>query len=125
MSSVVDQISYAECHDRIDDIVVVLPEGLDGLLTGDVGLGHDEVNVFGLETGLVNFLAVVFLFFLLVLGLGGLALGKVLLDLVAGVLTTTGGLGGSQLLSGRSLGLRVQVLDLGLTEDAIRCQLTE
>jgi hypothetical protein len=31
---------------------------------------------------------------------------------------TTGRLGGSQLLSGGGLGLGVQVLDLGLTEDA-------
>lgn len=35
---------------------------------------------------------------------------------VTGVVT--GGLGGSELLSGGSLGLGVQVLNLGLTEDA-------
>lgn len=38
---------------------------------------------------------------------------------VTGVLTTGGGLGGSQLLGSGGLGLRVQVLDLGLTEDAV------
>jgi hypothetical protein len=42
--------------------------------------------------------------------------------LVAGVLL--GGLLGSELLGGGSLGLGVQVLDLSLTEDAVSRQLT-
>lgn len=116
------RISYAECHDRVHDVVVVLPEGLDGLLTGDVGLGHDKVNVLGLEAGLVNLLAVILLLLLLALGLGGLALAEVVLVVVTSVLTTSGGLSSGELLSSRSLGLRVQVLDLGLTEDAVMCQ---
>lgn len=115
--------SYAESHDRVHDIVVVLPEGLDGLLAGDVGLGHDKVDVLGLEAGLVNLLAVVLLFFLLALGLGGLALAEdVVLVVVTSVLTSGGSLGGGKLLSSGSLGLGVQVLDLGLTEDAALCQ---
>ena len=117
--------SYAEGHDRVHDIVVVLPEGLDGLLAGDVGLGHDKVNVLGLEAGLINLLAVVLLFFFLGLDFGGLALAVVVVVVVVVVVTsvlTTGGLGGGQLLSSRSLGLGVQVLDLGLTEDAAMCQ---
>lgn len=119
MSSVVDQISYAECHDRIDDIVVVLPEGLDGLLAGDVGLSHDQINVLGLEASLINLLAIILLLFLLALGLGGLGLAKVVLVVVTSVLVTTTSLGSGQLLSSGSLGLGVQVLNLGLTEDAI------
>lgn len=114
--------SYAESHDRVHDIVVVLPEGLDGLLAGDVGLGHDKVNVLGLEAGLVNLLAVVLLFLLLALGLGGLALAVVVLVVMTSVLTAGGGLGGGKLLSSGSLGLGVQILDLGLTEDAALCQ---
>lgn len=110
------QSSYAERHDGVDNIVVVLPQSLDGLLAGDVSLGHNQVNVLGLEAALVNLLAVILLLFLLGLGLGSLALAKVVLVVVTGVIT--GGLSGSQLLSGRSLGLGVQVLDLGLTEDA-------
>ena len=42
----------------------------------------------------------------------------VVIVVVTGVLTT--GLSGSELLSGGSLGLSVQVLNLGLTEDAGR-----
>lgn len=117
--------SYAESHDRVHDIVVVLPEGLDGLLAGDVSLGHDKVNVLGLEAGLINLLAVVLLFFLLGLDFGGLALAVVVVMVVVVVVTsvlTTGGLGGGQLLSSGSLGLGVQVLNLGLAEDAALCQ---
>lgn len=109
------QSSYTESHDRVDNIIVILPQRLDGLLARDIGLGHNQINVLGLKAALVNLLTVVLLLFLLGLDLGGLALAKVVLVVVTGVLT--GGLGGSQLLGGGSLRLSVQVLNFGLTED--------
>lgn len=110
------QSSYTESHDGVDNIVVILPQCLDGLLARDVGLGHNQINVLGLKAALVNLLAVVLLLFLLGLDLGGLVLAKLVLVVVTGVVT--GGLGGSQLLGGGSLGLCVQVLNLGLSKDA-------
>lgn len=112
--------SYAERHDRVDDIIVVLPEGLDGLLPGHVGLGHDELNVLGLQTRLINLLAVVLILVLLGFGLRSLALA--LSVVVTGVVSGTSGLGSSELLSSTDLRLSVQVLDLGLTEDAVNCK---
>ena len=107
---------YAQGHDGVDNVVVVLLEGLDGLLSADRSLGHDKLNVLGLKTGLVDLLTVILLFLLLLgLNLGGLAL----VGVVVGVLSGTLLLG--ELLGSGSLGLRVQVLNLGLTEDAVFC----
>lgn len=82
---------------------------------------HDELDVLGLKAGLINLLTIILLILLLIL-LGGLALAEdlLLIVVVAGVVTS--GLGGSELLSSRGLGLGVQVLNLGLTEDASRSQ---
>lgn len=77
---------------------------------------HDKLNILSLEAALVDLLTIILLLILLGLDLGGLALAKVVLVVVTGVVT--GSLGGSELLGGGSLGLGVQVLDLGLTEDA-------
>lgn len=105
-------LSYTQCHDGVDNIIVVVFECLDGLLPRHASLSHDEFNVLGLKTGVVDLLAVVLLL-LLLLGLGLLALALVLV----GVLGGSGALSGSELLGGRGLGLGVQVLNLGLTED--------
>lgn len=107
---------YAESHDTVDNVVVVLLEGLDGLLPAHAGLGHDELDVLGLEASVINLLAIVLL---LLLGLStgnGLALVALSGVVVAGVLV--GGLGG-ELLGSLGLGLGVEVLNLGLTEDAV------
>ena len=108
---------YAEGHDAVDNVVVVLLEGLDGLLPADAGLGHDELDVLGLKTGVIDLLTVILL---LLLGLGtldGLALGALGGVVVTGVVV--GRLVG-ELLSSLGLGLGVEVLNLGLTEDAVR-----
>lgn len=109
---------YAQCHDTVDNIVVVLLECLDGLLPTDAGLGHDKLNVLGLETGVVNLLTIVFLL------LGWLA--RTLLNGLALVGTISGVVVGSlvcrlcgELLGGGSLSLNVEVLNLGLTKDAV------
>ena len=107
-------LSYTQCHDGVDNIIVVVFERLDGLLSRHAGLRHDKLNVLGLETRVVDLLAVIFLL-LLLLGLGLLAFTLVLV----GVLGGSGALSGGELLGGGGLGLGVQVLDLGLTEDAV------
>lgn len=109
---------YAEGHNGVDDIVIVLPQGLDGLLAGNVGLGNDQVNVLGLEAALVNLLTIVLL--LVLLGLDSLAEVRVIVTGVVVASVVTGSLSGSELLGGGSLGLGVQILNLGLTEDAKR-----
>ena len=113
-------LSYAEGHDRVDNVVVVLLQSLDGLLPADVCLGHDEFDVFGFETGVVDLFAVIF-FFLLglfrVTTLDGLAL-------VAVIVIMTGVISGrlcGKLLRGTGLGGRVEVFNLGLSEDAVDC----
>lgn len=110
---------YAESHDRVDDVVVVLLQGLDGLLAGDGCLLHNELDVLGLETRIIDLLTVILLLLNLLLGLLVLALlvSVVVVVVVAGVVVTLL-LGLGELLGGGSLGLRVQVLDLSLTEDA-------
>lgn len=108
----------AERHDGVDNVVVVLLQRLDSLLPAHRGLGHDELNVLGLETSLVDLLTVVLLLDLLLGGLDGLALVVVVM-----VVVVTGVVVGTslalELLSGGSLGLGVEVLNLGLTEDAV------
>ena len=119
-SSLSGSTSYAEGHDGVDDIIVVLAQGLDGLLPGHVGLSHDQVNVLGLEATLVNRLAIILL--IVLLGLGGLCAEFGLVLVVVASVLTASSLSGGQLLGSRSLGLGVQVLDLGLTEDAASSQ---
>lgn len=106
-----------QCHDGVDDIVVVLLEGLDSLVAADAGLGHDELNVLVLDALGVNLLAVILLLLLLgVVGLVGVAVAGVV---VAGVVVLGGALGG-ELGSGGLLSGSGGVLNLGLTEDAVR-----
>lgn len=115
----VRQCLYAQRHDTVDDVVVVLLESLDGLLSADAGLCHDKLNVLGLKTGVINLLAVILLLLsglLASITLNSLALVGTLGGVV--VRSLVGGLG-RELLSCRSLRLRVEILDLGLAEDAV------
>lgn len=107
---------YAEGHDAVDNVVVVLLEGLDGLLPAHAGLGHDKLDVLGLETSVVDLLAIVLLLLLLLGTLDGLALVTLGGVVVAGVVV--GGLAG-ELLGSLGLGLGVEVLNLSLTENAV------
>lgn len=109
---------YAESHDRVDNVVVVLLECLDCLLPADAGLGHDELNVLGLETRVVDLLAVILLLLLCLLLLDGLALVAVVVAGVVVASVVAGSLLLGESLGRRGLGLRVEVLNLGLTEDA-------
>lgn len=108
----------AEGHNGVDDIVVVLLERLDGLLPRNVGLRHDKLDVLVLDALGVHLLAVILLFLGSLVGggvgaLDGLTAG--LAVVVAGVVV----LGGGELLGSGGLGGGVEVLDLGLTEDAV------
>ncbi|KAI6775734.1 hypothetical protein HG530_002492 [Fusarium avenaceum] len=117
-------VPYAESHNGIDNIVVVLLQCLDSLIAADVGLSHDELNVLILESGSIDLLIVILLLIILLivvvlvlLLLGGLSSLAGLAVVVAGVVLSVSGseLGSSSLLSGS-----VHVLDLGLTENTIR-----
>lgn len=66
---------YAQCHDRVDNIVVILLQCLDSLLSRDGCLLHDQLDILALQVGLINFFAIVFILILLVIVmLNGLAL---------------------------------------------------
>lgn len=100
-----------ELHDSIDQIIVVALEGLDGLASGAVGLVHDELDVLGVDTSLIDGLVVSSG------GAGGglagrLAvedglLGALLGDTLSGLLGVEGSLLGSE------------ILNLGLAEDDV------
>jgi hypothetical protein len=107
----------AECHDGVDNVVVVVLECLDSLLARHTGLGHDKFDVLGLQAGIVDFFVIVIVFLLSLLVFNLLALSVLIVVIVTGVVFT--GLLSSELLSGGGLVLRVEILDLGLTEDAI------
>lgn len=112
---------YAEIHNGVDDVVVVVLEGLDGLLPGHASLLHDELDVLGLETLIINLLVVILLLLIVLvvlLVLDGLVLMVVIVVVIMAGVVVGRSLGIGELLSSGGLGLRVQVLDLSLTEDA-------
>ena len=76
---------------------------------------HDQLDVLGFETTVVN-LFIVIIVFLDLLVLNSLALTVLGGVVVSGVVLTSL-LGCGKLLSSGSLVLRVEVFDLGLTED--------
>jgi hypothetical protein len=59
---------YTQSHDTVDDVVVILLERLDRLLSADACLGHDELDVLRLQTCVIHFLAIVFLLLSSLLG---------------------------------------------------------
>lgn len=119
---------HAQRHDRVDYIVVVLFQRLDSLLSRRRGLLHDELNVPAFQAVLVNHFIVVVVVVIVVILLGVTSVdGLALAVAVAGVAVVVAGvcvcLGLDDLLGGGSLGLGVEVLDLGLAKDAVGCQL--
>ena len=80
-------------------------------------MSHDELDVLGLETTVVDFLIVVIVFFdFLVFDCLALA---VLISVVVSRVITASLFSCSELLSSSCLVLRVEILDLSLTEDTI------
>ena len=103
--------SHGQLHDGVDYVVGVVLERLHGLGTRDIGLGHDELNVLLLHSGLVDLLIVI-----LLLGDGRLVAGCALTAEVGGLR----GLGRLELGGGVDLRLLRQILDLGLAEHDVR-----
>lgn len=111
---------YTESHDGVDYVTVVLFQCLDSLVAGNVCLGHDKLNILVLKSLGVNLLIIFLLLLLLVSGLNGLALAVVVSVVVAGVVmaSVVVGVSSCELLGGGCLCLGVEVLNLGLAEDA-------
>ena len=109
---------YAQRHNAVDDVVIILLESLDRLLPAHTRLCHHELDVLGFEASVIYLLAII-LFFLDGLRprvtLNCLTLIAISSVVVAGVII--GGLSG-KLLCSRCLRLRVEVFDLSFTEDA-------
>jgi hypothetical protein len=108
---------YAQRHDTIHNIIVILLERLDGLLPADIRLSHDELNVFGLQASVVDFLSIVVIVFYLLLLTTFDSLASSTLSTVIVSSMVIGRLLG-ELLCSRGLGLGVQILDLSFAEDA-------
>jgi hypothetical protein len=110
---------YTQSHDTVDNVVVILLERLDRLLSANACLGHDELDVLSFETCVVHFLAIVFLFLSSLLGVtfDRLAFAVVVVVVVV-IMSFVCGLS-CKLLCCRCLSLRVEVLNLGLAEDAV------
>lgn len=118
------QTLHAQCHDRIDNVIVILLQGLDSLLPRDRGLRHDQFNVLGLHTGVINFLTIILVLlfvFLSIAGINGLALAMIVRVVVASVGV---GISSSELRSCVGLSLRIEVFNLGLAKDTVRNELS-
>jgi hypothetical protein len=114
---------YAQSHDRVDYIIVVLLQCLDSLLSGNACLGHDQLDILVLKTRSIDLLSIILVIVLLVITLvDSLALSVVVRVVVARVVVSgvVVLLLGGELLSSGSLGLGVEILNLGLTEDTSR-----
>jgi hypothetical protein len=87
-------------------------------------LSHDQLDILILKTSSIDFFSIVLVIVLLVItSIDSLALAVVVTRvIVAGVVMSRVivGLSSSQLLSSGSLSLRVEILNLGLTEDTSR-----
>lgn len=86
-------------------------------------MGHDQFDILVLESGSIDLLSIVLIIVLLVLaGIDSLALSVVVGVIMARVVVSSVvvGFSGGELLGSRCLSLGVQVLNLGLTEDAVK-----
>jgi hypothetical protein len=82
-------ILYAQSHDRINYVVVVLFQCLDSLVSRDACLGHDKLNILIFETGSIDFLSIIFIVIFFVLAsFNGLALSIVIGVVMARVVMT-------------------------------------
>ena len=120
-------MAFALCterHDGVDNIIVVLPQRLDGFLTRHAGLCRDQVNILRLQSGVVDLLSVVIV--VVVFDLAGVFRGRFALAGLGAVVATSmriamagvARVGRGQLLGSTGLGRRVEIFDLGFAEDA-------
>lgn len=112
----------AQRHDGIDDIIVILLQRLDRLLPRNARLRHDQLDILGLEPGIIHLLALILVVVLLaVAGVDRLAFAVLVRMVVAGVRVAAAGsgvVGRGQVLRRLMLRGLVEVFDLGLAEDA-------
>jgi hypothetical protein len=85
-------------------------------------LRHDQFDILILKTLGIDLFSIVFVIvFLVITSVDGLTLTMVVVVVMAGVIVSSVVVGlGSDLLGSGSLSLRVKVLNLGLTENAVR-----
>lgn len=82
-------------------------------------MGHNQFNILGFESAVIDFLIVVVIFFdLLVFDCLALAVVMVMVVVVTRMISISG-LGSSKLLSSGGLRLGVEIFDLGFAEDAV------
>lgn len=112
---------YAQRHNAVDNIIVILLQRLDRLLPADARLRHHELDVLGLETRIIHLLTIVLFLLSRLLVLDRLALVRTLRGVVV-ARVVVGALRG-ELLSRGGLSLGVEVLDFGFAEDAVASML--
>ncbi len=111
----------AQRHDRVDNVVVVFFQCLDRLLARHAGLRLDQLNVLVLNARGIDLVVIVILLLLLSLVIGAVVVVVVVVVImvvvvaVAGVVVVVA----RQLLGSGRLGTGVEVLNLGLAEDAV------
>jgi nitrogen fixation/metabolism regulation signal transduction histidine kinase len=116
---------YAQSHNRVDYIIVVLFQCLDSLLSGDACLGHDQLDVLILKTRSIDLLSIVLIIVLLVITLIDCLSFSIVMGVIVARVVVSGVvmlLLSSELLGSGSLSLGVEILDLGLTEDTLQKQ---
>ncbi len=101
---------YTQCHDGVDDIVIVFLQSFDSLFPRYACLLHDEFNVLALQACFIDLLIIILFLFLCIASVNCLALAVIVGSLCC--------FGVCELLSGSSLRLGVKVFDLRLTKDA-------
>jgi len=115
---------HTQCHDRVDYVVVILLQRLDCLLPRDGCLLHDQLNVLALQVILIDLLVIlIFVVVVMVVVVTAVIVAAVVDGLPLAVVVTCVGvlLGLDDLLGSGGLGLGVEVLDLGFSEDAVGC----
>jgi hypothetical protein len=115
---------YAQSHDRVDYIIVVLLQCLDSLLSGNACLGHNQLDIFVLQARSINLLSVILIIILLVITLiNSFAFPVVVVGMIVTRVVVSGVvvlLLSGELLGSGSLRLGVEILDLGLTKDTVQ-----
>lgn len=123
ISTLSESSLYAQSHDGVDYVIIILFQRLDSLVPRDTSLGHDQLDIFILQSRCVDLFSVVFFLFLLgITSINGFALAMVV-GMVMSSVVVSGMivcLLGRQLLSGGDLRLRVEILNLSFSEDAVR-----
>jgi hypothetical protein len=111
--------SSAQCHDRVDYVILILFQCFDCFLSRHISLSHHQLNVLALQLAIIDFLVVIIILFRLLGLFFALAVIVIVPSMVmTSMITGIGILGSCELLGSIGLSLRVQVFDLRFTKDA-------